>query len=398
MNDWEKHKLEAITERICVGYVGSCQKDYTEKGNGVMMIRTTNLNLFKLDLSAVQYISKEFHDRNKKSQLKKNDILIARHGDNGKASMYELEAEANCLNVVIIRPDEAKANSKFLLYLINSPATRELILSQSTGSVQDVINTRAIAGLELPIPDLPTQTRIASILSALDDKIELNRRTNHTLEQMAQTLFKKYFVTDIDPDNLPKGWRKEPISSVAERIQYGFTQSASVKAIGPKFLRITDIQEGKINWDEVPYCEANNADFEKYKIMKHDIFIARTGASTGENIHVLNPPNAVFASYLIRVQFKNPMLATYVGKFLRQNVYFDYVASILGGSAQPNANAQELTGIEIIIPSDDALKKYFLTVDLINHKKENNEKENLMLSKLRDTLLPKLMSGEINVN
>jgi type I restriction enzyme S subunit len=293
---------------------------------------------------------------------------------------------------------DIKIDPIYIGYYFRTNEIRNQIDMHASMTTRASLNSRAINSIEISIPDTEYQIPIGRVLKRLDDKIELNCRTNHTLEQIAQTLFKKYFVDDIDPENLPEGWRKAPISSVARRIQYGFTQSASVKEIGPKFLRITDIQQGKIDWDEVPYCEANIYDFEKYKIVNHDIFIARTGASTGENVHILNPPKAVFASYLIRVQFENPMLATYVGKFLRQKEYFDYISSILGGSAQPNANAQELTGIEIIIPADDALKKYFLAVDLINRKKENNEKGNRTLSKLRDSLLPKLMSGEIEVS
>jgi len=100
--NWKTHKLETLAERVCVGFVGTCHKFYTEKGIGVPMIRTTNLTARSLDLSEVQYISRDFHEKQKKSQLKKGDILIARHGTNGQACLYELDEDANCLNVVIV--------------------------------------------------------------------------------------------------------------------------------------------------------------------------------------------------------------------------------------------------------------------------------------------------------
>ncbi len=86
-------------------------------------------------------------------------------------------------------------------------------------------------------------------------------------------------------------------------IQYGYTQSASVEKLGPKFLRITDIQDKIINWQSVPYCKINEEDYKKYKLADGDILIARTGASTGTNaIYRKEMPDAVFASYLIRLR------------------------------------------------------------------------------------------------
>lgn len=375
MNNWEKFKLEEITDRICVGYVGSCQKDYTVKGKGVMMIRTTNLDLFKLDLSAVQYISKEFHEKNKKSQLKKNDILIARHGDNGKASMYELEEEANCLNVVIIRPDENKANSKFLLYLINSPMARELILSQSSGSVQDVINTRAIAELKLPIPPLPAQTRIASILSSLDDKIELNRRTNHTLEQMAQTLFKKYFVTDIDPDNLPEGWRWGKLGEILSFRNGKSSPKRNDLSIYPVFG-----SNGIIG-----FCDISNAN-------ERSLIIGRVGSFCGSVYYCLQKSFVTDNAIIAETIFDNT--STYCFVLLLSLNLNNY----RGGSGQPLVNQTVLSNIEVIIPDIKVVNEYEKIAYSFYSRIFQNEAENNNLSKIRDTLLPKLMSGEITVN
>ena len=167
--------------------------------------------------------------------------------------------------------------------------------------------------------------------------------------------------------------------------------------IGPHFLRITDIQNGQINWANVPYCEVEEKDVKKYKIENYDIFIARTGASTGENVLTINPPNAVFASYLIRIQFTYPQLAVYVGKLLRTRQYFEFIDSIKSGSAQPNANAQELTGFDIVLPPLDVLDNYFRIVVELENIKAEYQAQFSTLAALRNELLPKLMSGEIEV-
>lgn len=117
MSDWKEYKLEEITKRVKVGYVGSCEHAYCEfSDNAVPMIRTTNLSSYGLDYSNLKYVTREFHDSNVKSQLHYGDILIARHGDNGKASIYNSHEEANCLNVVVIEADENKVPSLFIKY------------------------------------------------------------------------------------------------------------------------------------------------------------------------------------------------------------------------------------------------------------------------------------------
>ena len=165
---------------------------------------------------------------------------------------------------------------------------------------------------------------------------------NATLEAMARALFQSWFV-DFDPvrakldgrqpsgldaataalfpDSLresplgpiPQGWMADTIKNRASNIQYGFTQSATKKPVGPHFLRITDISGRRIDWASVPFCQTTDEEREKYRIVDGDIFIARTGASTGENIYVVDPPPAVFASYLIRIQFSSRGLGRLVG-------------------------------------------------------------------------------------
>jgi len=218
MSEWKEVKITDLVEKICVGFVGPCQKFYCEKESGVPMIRTTNLTERGISFNDVKYISYEFHQKNKKSQLKNGDILVARHGDNGKACMYNSTYEANCLNAVIIRPDSAKINPKFFIYQFNSPRVRGTIESMSSGSVQDVINTKQIAKLNLLVPERNEQDRIASVLSSLDDKIDLLHRQNKTLEAMAETLFRQWFVEEAD-----EGWEGTCVSDLCTVITKGTT-------------------------------------------------------------------------------------------------------------------------------------------------------------------------------
>lgn len=134
------------------------------------------------------------------------------------------------------------------------------------------------------------------------------------------------------------------LADVCTDVNYGYTESATYEPIGPKFLRITDIQGGRINWSRVPYCPANDQSCKKYKLEQGDIVIARTGNSTGENAQIYTkPPLAVFASYLIRfrpdIKLVNPF---FLGYQLRSELFRQYVLSVRSGSAQPGANAKQL--------------------------------------------------------
>lgn len=142
---------------------------------------------------------------------------------------------------------------------------------------------------------------------------------------------------------------KTTLADICSDVNYGYTESASSKQIGPKFLRITDIQRGTIDWDKVPFCIATKQDEKKYSLEIGDIVIARTGNSTGENAQILStPPSAVFASYLIRYRPHSKIVNPFfVGYQLRSDRFSQYVLSILGGSAQPGANAKQLGAFPI---------------------------------------------------
>jgi hypothetical protein len=103
------------------------------------------------------------------------------------------------------------------------------------------------------------------------------------------------------------GWEVKELGAVSA-INYGYTESASSEPIGPRFLRITDIQDDQVDWASVPYCKIESADLPKYRLASGDIVFARTGATTGKSFLVADPPDAVFASYLIRLRLLDKKL------------------------------------------------------------------------------------------
>lgn len=315
-----------------------------------------------------------------------------------------------------------EADTRFLLYALLSTN----IGGYLTGSTMPKLTQGNMDRIRLSAPPLPQQRSIAHVLSTLDEKIELNKKMNETLEGIAQAIFKSWFI-DFDPvrakmegrkpfgmdvataalfpdsfedsemGEIPKGWKVNEIKELAKNIQYGLTQSASQEPVGPRFLRITDIQGGHVDWGKVPFCIISDGDHEKYKLKAGDVLVARTGASTGENIYLPEAPDAVFASYLVRFQFDDSALARVVGAFMRTPEYFNYVAGCIGGSAQPNASAQVLAGASFVVPPPLIAKQFLNIVDPLDKKISANNKEIRTLAALRDALLPKLLSGKIRM-
>lgn len=150
---------------------------------------------------------------------------------------------------------------------------------------------------------------------------------------------------------MKKGWEVKRLGEIA-RITYGYTEKASYEEIGPKFLRITDIQENGVNWDLVPYCKCNEGELLKYKLETGDIVFARTGATTGKSYLLKNPPNAVFASYLIKLQLKDKrnFIPEYIAYFFQTKIYWDEINKGMSGSAQGGFNATKLGEMSLSFP------------------------------------------------
>jgi len=141
------------------------------------------------------------------------------------------------------------------------------------------------------------------------------------------------------------------LAEIAESVRYGYTASASDRPVGPHFLRITDIVPSQIDWDSVPYCEIDEKDKGRFSLAPGDIVIARTGATVGYAKLIRDNPEAVFASYLVRIRVE-PERADpgYIGRIVESALYKKFVLSRVGGAAQPNANAKVLSAFRLPIP------------------------------------------------
>ena len=149
---------------------------------------------------------------------------------------------------------------------------------------------------------------------------------------------------------MKKGWQTKRLSEVSS-MNYGYTESASSEPVGPRFLRITDIQDDRVDWDRVPFCKIESADLPKYCLASGDIVFARTGATTGKSFLVNDPPSAVFASYLIRLRLLDQqLLPEFVSLFFQTAGYWQSIKEGSSGSAQGGFNATKLGELRIPVP------------------------------------------------
>ena len=324
----------------------------------------------------------------------------------------------------------AETDSMFLYYAFTQLA-HQLDSAGGGGSVYTNVSKNRFSDIEIPIPSLPEQRAIAHILGTLDDKIELNRRMNETLEEMARALFKSWFVNfdpvrakmegrwqrgetlpgmpaelyDLFPDGMvdselgeiPEGWEVRALGDVCHKPQYGYTASAKDEQVGPKFLRITDInKKAWIDWGSVPYCKIAEGDYGKYRLISGDLLIARM-ADPGHGVLIEEDLEAVFASYLIRFRPIHRTHARFLQYWLRSDRYWELVSGRAAGTTRTSLNAKVLSRFPVVVPFIQIAASFEAHILALRSRVVANASESLTLAAKRDTLLPQLNSGKIRV-
>lgn len=201
---------------------------------------------------------------------------------------------------------------------------------------------------------------------------------------------------------MKEGWEKKHLKNIS-KIMYGYTSKSSFEADGPKYLRITDIQNQKVNWNKVPNCKLTSENFEKYQLVNGDIVFARTGATTGKSYLFYEDIDSVFASYLIKVQLKaKKVLPVFLYKYFQSDEYWKYISLGTSGSAQGGFNAKKLSNLKIPIPPIEEqqqivviLDKAFKKIDqaIANVEQNIQNAEDLFQSKLNQIFSQKDEGG-----
>jgi len=393
---------------------------------GPRFLRITDIVSGHIDWNTVPHVAAD-DGTTAKYRLRDGDIVLARTGASTGASAFVKNPPPAVFASYLVRLQAKPAfDSRFLAYYLRSKGFWAFIrgvLGDKSAQPNASASTMTKAPLRAP-EDKNEQRAIAHILGTLDDKIELNRRMNETLEAMARALFKSWFV-DFDPvrakaegrdpglprnlavlfpdrlvdselGEIPEAWRVRRLSDICST-QYGYTASAVDEPIGPKFLRVTDINKRNwIVWSDVPHCAIGPAARALYVLRIGDLVVARM-ADPGKSAIIEEEVDAVFASYLVRLRTTSLAYSYYVHGFLKSDLYVEYSQGAKSGSVQANMNAKVIVGASLVVPPKAVIEQFFEAVLPLRQRLVASVRESRTLAALRDTLLPTLISGELRV-
>ena len=406
--EWKTYKLSDFMEFN--------PRETLAKGTIAKKIAMENLQPFCRDVC--QY---EFAPYNGGVKFKNGDTIMARITpclENGKTSKVNIlednEIAFGSTEYIVFRKRDNISDENFIYYLVASPKIREIAIKSMVGSSgRQRVQADVLADLELELPPLETQEKIARILSSLDDKIELNNKINQNLEQQAQAIFKSWFV-DFEPfgGKIPEDWTIGALKDVID-FYNGYAFKSKNLLNEPNQNSFAVFKQGHINrgggfnisgtksWID----KSNIKDLNKYILQKGDVLMAMTDMK--DNVAILG--NTAI------MPFNNQYIVNQRVGLLRCNNDFDikypyvyimtnsepFLSNLRKGAnsgVQVNLSSEQIKNSEIIIPSKNINQQYNkLTIPMFEIIFKNYT-ENKQLTQLRDTLLPKLMSGEIDVD
>ena len=421
--EWRDVALEDVADELTVGFVGPMASEYVD--SGIPFLRSMNVDPLRINRNDLKFITPEFHQRIRKSRLTPGDVVIVRTGKPGACSVVpDWLADANCSDLVIVRCG-TQLDNRFLAYYVNTVACNH-IAAHLVGAVQQHFNVGSARTLRLNLPPLREQKAIASVLGALDDLIEVNREINEALEEMARALFKSWFV-DFDPvraklegrppagmdeataalfpdhfqdselGQIPKGWQAKPLSKNIELLSGGTPKTSE-----PSYW------DGEIPWYSVRDAPSDSdvwvVDTDR-KVTPSgisnsatSILPARTtiisARGTVGKLALVGRPMAMNQScYGVRGAAGYRELFTYFSlkeavEELQQNAH---------GSVFDTITRDTFDTLSFASPPITIADAFEALVESLLETILANVNESRDLATLRDTLLPKLLSGEVSV-
>ncbi|WP_308510819.1 restriction endonuclease subunit S [uncultured Treponema sp.] len=392
MEEWKECRLGEICTKITDGSHFSPQACQT----GYPMFSVKDMLEYGFDYSNCKHISaKDFESmKNGDCVPQKGDILVAKDGSFLKQifECKETKEEAILSSIAMFRPNQDFITPTFLCYLLRSPKVYNYIASNCvSGSALPRIVLKDFKKVSMQVPPLPTQQKIAAILSSLDDKIELNNKININLEQQAGVLFKNWFV-DFEPfgGKMPEEWKVGKLCDIAD---YS-SEKIEINKLSPETYYSTENMlpsKGGIETatslpsiSQTTRCLPGETIISNIRpYFKKIFYCTEEVAGCSTDVLCFKPKYKDYSEYLYQV--------------LYSDIFFDYMVLGSKGTKMPRGDKQQIMNYPITIPNELYLRKFKTFAEPIFSQIDLNRKENKRLSELRDTLLPKLMNGEIEV-
>jgi len=283
--------------------------------------------------------------------------------------------------------EEVTYSDRLLEYYISTSTFRDQVNAQGSTNYA-AIRPQHVLDYTIPLPPLDEQKRIVDRVETLNNRIEEAR---HLHEQTTRYVDLLLAAARAAAFKIRESWSVACVADFCEQPQYGYTESAVSDPIGPRFLRITDIQNGHVNWNTVPFCPCPNPG--PYLLRKGDIVFARTGATTGKSFLIKECPEAVFASYLIRLRVKQSVSPEYLHQYFQSPSYWLQIIDAKKGTGQPNVNGKKLAKIIVPIPSPDEQQQIVQYLTNLDRKMQELKLQQIQSGKELDSLLPSILNS-----
>lgn len=415
MNKWREYELGEVVISANTGLDAIKRAPIVNENTGVKCLRIQDVSQKK---SFENWgFTKVSENNYSKFQLKKNDIIVARTGATVGVNLF-IEKNLNSVfnNGLIRLRTISKFDPKFINYQLKSPKFWEHIYGIAFGTTsQPNIQINQLLGFKLKAPNLATQIAIAEILSSLDDKIELNNQINQNLEALAQALFKQWFVdfefpyengepykssggemVDSELGEIPKGWEVKQLDEFGEVICGKTPSKSDPENFGTDipFVKIPDMHGKSFITQTTESLSIKGANSQKKKLLPKGSVMISSIATVGL---VSMTTREVQTNQQINSIIPNSPKLTYFIYFLCEELKPTFLNLASGGAVTLNMNTSTFKSLKVIHPQNEYLEDFHEKVEPFFEQILTLQIENEYLIKLRDTLLPKLISGEIEV-
>ena len=400
-----KYKVLKDICEIVNGYAFK-SKDFTDAGIPVIKIKNVKPN--KIILDGLTYVPKEIAEKRSDYLIKVNDILLTMTGNRadgspdswvGKSAIFK-DGGRYLLNqrVAIIRPKSDEVDVEYLSYYLSSWATQLYFIKRANSSGGQANISPAIVGeYEIPIPELGIQKKIAGILSVLDEKIRINDKINENLEHQIETILLK----TIDNANT------QPVKLgdylyIKGRIGWkGLKKSEYLPVSDYRIINGESLTLSGIDWNKAGYISAERYE-ESPEIMLNigDILLSKDGTigKIGYVDKLETPTSVASGIFVIRNTRQAEISTQFIYYLLKSRLFKAFITSRTEGSVIPHLYQKDFTEFEFQLPSPDDMKTFDDTTAAMFSMVFSNLNENERLIHLRDSLLPKLMSGELDIS
>ncbi|MBC1604878.1 restriction endonuclease subunit S [Listeria rocourtiae] len=394
---------------IAMGPFGSNIKKENFQESGVPIIRGNNLKKFQFYDDDFVFVSEEKSEKLKSSWVFRKDIVITHRGTLGQVCI--IPENSNYEKYIIsqsgmkLTVNEEIMNSRFLYYFLNSRVGQhQLLMNKSQVGVPAIAQaSKSLKKIWVPVPSIQEQNRISDMLSKLDSKIELNKKIIATLEEIASTLFKRWFIDFEFPDERGNPYRSSGGKMIDSELGK-IPEKWLVQAIGScmenydrKRVPLSKLERQKRKGSYPYYGAASLLDYVD------DYIFDGTYLLLGEDGTVLTEKGKPVLQYISGKFWVNNHAHVLMGKEDISTewlmLFFKQVSvkSIVTGAVQPKISQRNLNSLPVILGTDNVHKLFNLIVKPLFNKMIILERENITLSELRDTLLPKLLSGELEL-